>query len=73
MSAWVCVCVCVYYIPVLASGTLVGRWVAVFLGGPMYKRRKKKKKKRKIGVPCGDLGGVKYLPVRDWDDYWEVS
>ena len=46
--------------------------MAVFLGGCMYKKRKKKKK-RKIGVPCGDVVCVKYLPVRDRDDYWEVS
>ena len=69
MCVCVCVCVCVYVLDTCPSlwGSK-GEMSGVFLGGCMYKKRKKKKK-RKIGVPCGDVVCVKYLPVRDRDDY----
>ena len=46
-----------------------GEMSGCFSRGSYVKEKKEKKKKRKIGVPRGDVVYVKYLPVRDRDDY----
>ena len=68
MCVCVCVCVCVLdTCPSLWGST--GEMSGSFSRGSYVQEKKEKKKKRKIGVPRGDVVCVKYLPVRDRDDY----